>query len=190
MLTVVRFNGHELRVSQRDQRQIVHQCRAYGCVIFCVELEVLRYDRVIAATGFAHDTSLYHASTQPQMETAKTAGRYPEITPAFESVNVPGLYFAGTIAQVRDFRKAGSACTKLLYTQRARYAHCTSGNRTTDCCNQLIANVRSLFCCIALTCSRRRFPLQHQVYDKVVGAGDFRIQLSTSVGTDALCGQG
>lgn len=71
---------------------------------------MLRYDRVIAATGFAHDTSLYDASTLPTMEFDKTAGRYPQITPAFESINVPGLFFAGTIAQVRDFRKAGSAC--------------------------------------------------------------------------------
>ena len=137
MLTVVRFNGHYLRVSQRDQRQIaINQCRACGCVMFRVELEVLRYDRVIAATGFAHDTSLYHPSTLPQMETAKTDGRYPEITPAFESVNVPGLYFAGTIAQVRDFRKAGSACT-ILYTQRARSLHCWQPHnrllQPTDC---------------------------------------------------------
>ena len=136
MLTVVRFNGHYRRVSQRDQRQIaINQCRACGCVMFRVELEVLRYDRVIAATGFAHDTSLYHPSTLPQMETAKTDGRYPEITPAFESVNVPGLYFAGTIAQVRDFRKAGSACA-ILYTANTLTALLATAQPTD--CNQLI----------------------------------------------------
>ena len=39
---------------------------------------------------------------------AKTLGRYPDIKPSFESVNVEGLYFAGTLAQCRDFRRAGS----------------------------------------------------------------------------------
>ena len=71
------------------------------------EVEVLRYDHVIRATGFRHNRAIYHSSTLPDMS-AKTLGRYPDIKPSFESVNVEGLYFAGTLAQCRDFRRAGS----------------------------------------------------------------------------------
>ena len=74
------------------------------------EVEVLRYDRVIRATGFGHSTKLYHpdGSATPKMADF-TGDRYPLLTPAFEAVNVAGLFFAGTIAQARDFRRAGSA---------------------------------------------------------------------------------
>ena len=59
------------------------------------------------AQGFRHNRAIYSSSTLPDMS-AKTLGRYPDIKPSFESVNVEGLYFAGTLAQCRDFRRAGS----------------------------------------------------------------------------------
>ena len=59
------------------------------------------------AQGFRHNRAIYGSSTLPDMS-AKTLGRYPDIKPSFESVNVEGLYFAGTLAQCRDFRRAGS----------------------------------------------------------------------------------
>ena len=34
--------------------------------------------------------------------------RFPAQTAEWESVNVPGLYFAGTISQVRDFKRSTS----------------------------------------------------------------------------------
>ena len=34
--------------------------------------------------------------------------RFPAQTPEWESANVPGLYFAGTLMQVRDFKKSTS----------------------------------------------------------------------------------
>ena len=46
---------------------------------------------------------------------AKTLGRYPDIKPSFESVNVEGLYFAGTLAQCRDFRRAGSGKSAMAF---------------------------------------------------------------------------
>ncbi|GGT67774.1 FAD-dependent oxidoreductase [Streptomyces althioticus] len=63
----------------------------------------LRYDRVIVATGFRFDSSVFEGSCTPE---TVVDGRFPAITPVGESVNVPGLYFAGTLTQGRDFKKS------------------------------------------------------------------------------------
>ncbi len=65
----------------------------------------LRYDRVLACTGFRFDASVFDESARPEL-TVKD--RFPAQTAAWESVNVPGLHFAGTITQVRDFKKSTS----------------------------------------------------------------------------------
>ncbi|MEU7673448.1 NAD(P)-binding domain-containing protein [Micromonospora taraxaci] len=65
----------------------------------------LHYDRVLACTGFRFDDSIFDASARPQL-TIKD--RFPAQTEEWESVNVPGLFFAGTISQVRDFKKSTS----------------------------------------------------------------------------------
>ena len=66
----------------------------------------LTYDRVIACTGFRLDDSVFAAGTRPELT---IRGRLPALTAEWESVNVPGLYFAGTLTQSRDFRKYTSA---------------------------------------------------------------------------------
>ncbi|MFI1952961.1 NAD(P)-binding domain-containing protein [Streptomyces xinghaiensis] len=63
----------------------------------------IRYDRVIVATGFRFDASLFDDGCRPGLA---VNGRFPAVTPVGESVNVPGLYFAGTLMQAREFRKA------------------------------------------------------------------------------------
>ncbi|WP_240197551.1 NAD(P)-binding domain-containing protein [Nonomuraea lactucae] len=63
------------------------------------------YDRVIVCTGFRFDASLFAPECRP--ETA-VQGRFPALTPAYESVNVPDLYFAGTLTQSRDFKRGTS----------------------------------------------------------------------------------
>ncbi|GAB2747772.1 NAD(P)-binding domain-containing protein [Amycolatopsis magusensis] len=65
----------------------------------------LRYDRVIAATGFRFDASIFDEDCRPEL-TIKD--RFPAQTAAWESVNVPGLHFAGTITQARDFKRSTS----------------------------------------------------------------------------------
>ncbi|GAA2620205.1 NAD(P)-binding domain-containing protein [Actinomadura fulvescens] len=63
------------------------------------------YDRVIVCTGFRFDASVFEAGCRP----ALTIGdRFPALTPAYESADVPGLYFAGTITQSRDFKRGTS----------------------------------------------------------------------------------
>ncbi|WP_067539899.1 NAD(P)-binding domain-containing protein [Nocardia crassostreae] len=63
----------------------------------------LRYDRVIVCTGFRFDTAVFAPDCRPRLV---IDDRFPELTPAYESVNVPGMYFAGTLMQQRDFKKS------------------------------------------------------------------------------------
>lgn len=70
------------------------------------EVEALCYDRIILCTGFRMDTSVFAESVHPTMT---SSGRLPVQTSSWESVNVPGLYFAGTLMQQRDHKKYMSA---------------------------------------------------------------------------------
>ncbi|WP_255952639.1 NAD(P)-binding domain-containing protein [Streptomyces odontomachi] len=63
------------------------------------------YDRVIIATGFRFDASIFAEECRPEL-TIKD--RFPNQTEAWESTNVPDVYFVGTITQVRDFKKSTS----------------------------------------------------------------------------------
>ncbi|MHC3467573.1 NAD(P)-binding domain-containing protein [Streptomyces sp. 7R007] len=63
----------------------------------------LTYDRVIVCTGFRFDASVFAPECRPALV---IDDRFAELTPAYESVNVPGLYFAGTLMQQRDFKKS------------------------------------------------------------------------------------
>jgi len=68
-------------------------------------IKEIRYDRVILATGFRFDASIFTPDCRPQLT---INARFPDQTAAWESVNVPDLFFAGTITQVRDFKKSTS----------------------------------------------------------------------------------
>ncbi|WP_327049046.1 NAD(P)-binding domain-containing protein [Microbispora sp. NBC_01189] len=63
------------------------------------------YDRVIVCTGFRFDPSIFAPECRPELA---INDRFPALTPAFESVNVPDLHFAGTITQSRDFKRGTS----------------------------------------------------------------------------------
>jgi len=66
------------------------------------EVETLRYDRVIACTGFRVDTEPFAADCQPEL---MPCGKLPMMTSEWESQNVPGLFFAGTLMQFRDYKR-------------------------------------------------------------------------------------
>ncbi len=65
----------------------------------------LHYDRVLACTGFRFDDSIFDETCRPALA---IRDRFPAQTEEWESINVPGLYFAGTISQERDFKKSTS----------------------------------------------------------------------------------
>ncbi|MFF0717249.1 NAD(P)-binding domain-containing protein [Micromonospora sp. NPDC003816] len=65
----------------------------------------LDYDRIILCTGFRFDASIFDPSARPRLV---HNDRFPEQNSAYESVNVPGLHFAGTLTQQRDFKRSTS----------------------------------------------------------------------------------
>ena len=69
------------------------------------EKEELVYDRVIACTGFCFDVSMFDENCRPALV---INDRFPAQTSAWESTNVPDLYFAGTLMQARDYKKTTS----------------------------------------------------------------------------------
>jgi hypothetical protein len=70
------------------------------------EREELLYDRVICCTGFRFDASIFDPSCRPELA---LDGRFPAQTSEWESSNVPDLFFAGTLTQARDYKKAASS---------------------------------------------------------------------------------
>ncbi|NUP51629.1 MAG: NAD(P)-binding domain-containing protein, partial [Catenulispora sp.] len=77
----------------------------------------LYYDRILCCTGFRLDTTPFAGECRPELV---IDDRFAELTSAYESVNVPGLYFAGTLMQQRDFKKATSGFIHgFRYTVRA-----------------------------------------------------------------------
>src|SRR6266852_3286845 len=63
----------------------------------------LAYDRVIVCTGFRCDPSIFAEDCRPELVSSH---RLPAQTSEWESTNVKDLYFAGTLMQVRDFKKS------------------------------------------------------------------------------------
>jgi cation diffusion facilitator CzcD-associated flavoprotein CzcO len=93
------LDGHVERIERRDDGYVV-------TVSFSRANEIkkdLRYDRVIVCTGFRFDASMFADDCRPELVIRE---RFPAQTPEWESTNVPGLYFAGTLMQVRDFKKS------------------------------------------------------------------------------------
>jgi thioredoxin reductase len=95
----------------------------------------LLYDRVIACTGFRFDASLFDEACRPELV---IDGRFPAQTPGWESVNVPDLFFAGTLMQQRDYKKSTSAfihgfryCVRSLHRMLADRYHGTTWPRRT-----------------------------------------------------------
>lgn len=69
------------------------------------EQEDLVYDRVLLCAGWRFDDSFFDESCRPEMA---CNGKFPAQTSEWESTSVPDLYFAGTLMQMRDFKKKQS----------------------------------------------------------------------------------
>jgi thioredoxin reductase len=95
------LDGDILRIERRADEYLI--TFAYARRDKVVQLA---YDRVIACTGFRMDPSVFAADCRPALT---IDDRFPALTAEWESVNVPGLYFAGTLTQSRDFKKHTSA---------------------------------------------------------------------------------
>ena len=69
------------------------------------EIEQIEYDHVLRCTGFQCDSSLFDSACAPALT---IHDRFPALTSAWESVNVPNMYFLGALMQSRDFHQAQS----------------------------------------------------------------------------------
>lgn len=85
----------------------------------------LRYDRVIVATGFRFDADCFVDKPELTID-----DRFAALTPEWESTTIPDLYFAGTLMQVRDFKKSTSGfihgfryCVRALHRVLERKYH-------------------------------------------------------------------
>ncbi len=89
------------RIERRDGEYVVsvRYSHARG------ESEELTYDRVIVCAGFRFDDSIFAEDCRPEL---MINNRFPAQTPEWESVNAPGLYFAGTLMQANDYKKHAS----------------------------------------------------------------------------------
>ncbi|HTJ69647.1 MAG TPA: NAD(P)-binding domain-containing protein [Actinospica sp.] len=72
---------------------------------FSGSARTLAYDRVIACTGFRFDASIFAEGCAPELA---INDRFPAQRGCYESVNVPGLFFAGTLTQQLDYRNSTS----------------------------------------------------------------------------------
>jgi thioredoxin reductase len=70
------------------------------------EQELLEYDSVLRCTGFRMNTAVFAANCRPDLV---KNGKLPAVREDWQSTNVDGLYFAGTLMQARDFKRASSA---------------------------------------------------------------------------------
>ena len=70
------------------------------------EHEVLTYDRIILAAGFRYDNSLFDDPCRPRLA---INDRFPDQTAEWRSTNIPDLYFAGTLMQMRSYKKTTSS---------------------------------------------------------------------------------
>lgn len=117
------LDGNILNIERRDGRYLV-------TVSFTRADEVtkdLPYDRVIVCTGFRFDNSIFTTDCRPELV---IDDRLPALTSEWESTNVPDLYFAGNLMQVRDFKRSTSGfihgfryCTRALHRILERKYH-------------------------------------------------------------------
>ena len=70
------------------------------------EVEEIMYDRVLVATGFQFDNSIFGEKCTPALA---IDDRFPDQTSEWESTNVKDLYYIGALTQMRDYKKHTSA---------------------------------------------------------------------------------
>ncbi len=66
----------------------------------------LSYDRVINCSGFTYDSTIFSEECRPHLI---HNNRVPKQTCEWESTNIKGLYFCGTLMQARDYKKTNSS---------------------------------------------------------------------------------
>jgi thioredoxin reductase len=120
------LDGNIARIEKRGDKFVV----TFSFVRANEVQKELVYDRVIACTGFRFDATIFDTGCRPELA---IKNRFPAQTAGWESVNVPDLFFAGTLTQQRDFKKSTSGfihgfryCARSLSRMLARRYHADS----------------------------------------------------------------
>lgn len=96
--------GGELSDEERQQMQ-KYEAEGYATLAgaYRHELEHSRneYDVVIRCLGFVFDSSPFARSARPLRGI-----KYPNMTAEYESINVPGLFFVGSLQHAVDYRRS------------------------------------------------------------------------------------
>ena len=71
----------------------------------------------MSATGWEPDLSIYAMSARPEMHGGVSL---PRVTPEFESVNVPGLYFAGALTHSKVVSGGGGRGARRRFMDKGR----------------------------------------------------------------------
>lgn len=90
-----------LEIERKDDQYLVHLAYSHANG----QTAVVPYDHVIFCTGFAFDSTIFDENCTPELA---FNDKLPAQTHEWESANVPGLYFAGTLMQACDYRKTMS----------------------------------------------------------------------------------
>lgn len=69
------------------------------------EVETLKYDYVLSCAGFKFGADIFAENCMPELA---YMGKFPKMNNGFESSNVEGLYFAGALMHMLDYKKATS----------------------------------------------------------------------------------
>ncbi|MCA9704596.1 MAG: NAD(P)-binding domain-containing protein [Myxococcales bacterium] len=96
------LDGEVRSVRRGDEGELV------ASVWFSSRQQQLEYrcDRVLLCTGFRTDFDIFDESCTPER---RLGDRLPLMTCEWESVNVPNMFFVGTLMQSRDYHKTMSA---------------------------------------------------------------------------------
>ncbi|XP_076305462.1 FAD-dependent oxidoreductase domain-containing protein 2-like isoform X2 [Tachypleus tridentatus] len=79
------------------------------------------YDVVIRCLGFDFDDAIFPNTSKPIRSTGRKR-KYPRIKPNYESSNIPGMFFVGTVTHSLDFRRSsGGFIHGFRYTARALF---------------------------------------------------------------------
>jgi hypothetical protein len=78
----------------------------------------LVYDEIVTCLGFKHNMDIYDEDTRPLLQ---SNGKYAVMTEQYEAVGVPGMFFVGTLAHGKDYRRsAGGFIHGFRYVAKVR----------------------------------------------------------------------
>lgn len=134
------IDGHVEKITKEEKTLVVRICHAHAR-----ESKIdIPVDKVILCTGFKFNDSLFDSTLKPE---TTFNGKFPKLTHEWESTNIKGLYFAGTLMHGNDYKKTFSGFIHgFRYNVRALYNILVKNNEGVELPNILIKRNGNDFC--------------------------------------------